>query len=560
MICRLTAAVSFIILLNTAHAAPPPELTALQQQYAFAVAERVTSPYDTGAAALNEKFLAALTNAAAEAKKAGKLPEILAIDEDKKLIAAKLPLPEADDEKTPESLKKLRGIYRAASAKLMEQRQAAHAALLPAYTARLQALESTLTKGDRMEEAKEVLKYRETVGSDLQQPAVAAATATPPPAAAKKNEGKTPKVKGDDRKAAEWVLSLGNRHRLVVDDNKTIKSLPDLPKGRLSIKIIEIDGRFLDAPVNGETIKVLAGLQELNKLRVSHVPLNDVDFSFLPSLPALDSLVIENTGSTDTVVSQVLGCKTLRHLELSQLDGFAGSTLGQLVVLPRLTELRCWKTKLNEAGMTQIAQLQRLVQLQVNGQRSVTNAIIPHLQALKSLTSLFIDGTAMTVEGVKALKLPNLTSFAFNMLDGRPLRETAPVLAPAFPKVATLEISYDVETAEDLAALTAFPKFDNLHSYGNISVEAMSGLAACTKLVTFDSPSAQKFTDEHLRGLAASKSVERILMANSEITDSGLMLVVPMKKLNYVMIKSPALSDAGVAAFKKERPDVKIER
>lgn len=359
MICRLISAVSFIVLLNTAHAAPPQELTALQQQYTFAVAERVTSPYDTGAAALNEKFFAALANAAADAQKAGSLPEILAIDEDKKLIAAKQPLPEVDDEKTPESLKKLRGIYRAAAAKLMEQRQAAHAALLPAYTSRLQALESTLTKVGRLEEAKEVLKYRESVGTDLPPPAVAAATATSPPAAAKKNEEKAPKVKGDDRKAAEWVLSLGNRHRLVVDDNKTIKSLPDLPKGTLSIKIIEIDGRFLDAPVNGETIKVLAGLQELNILKVNHVPLGDPDFSFLPSLPALSTLEINDDTVTDDVVQHVAGCKELTMFKTHDNLRFTGATLGQLEHLKKLVEFGAHKSGMNDAGMEQLAKLKR---------------------------------------------------------------------------------------------------------------------------------------------------------------------------------------------------------
>jgi formylglycine-generating enzyme required for sulfatase activity len=167
MIHRLRLAVLLLALLNTVHAAPPPELMALQQQYALLVTERVTSPYDAGIEALNAKFLIALTNVGEEAKKAGKLPEALAIEEDKNLINSKQPLPEKDEETTPASLKKLHAVYRQESAKLAQQRTAAHAALLPPYAAKLKELESTLTKGDRLAEAKEVMQYREGLGTEV---------------------------------------------------------------------------------------------------------------------------------------------------------------------------------------------------------------------------------------------------------------------------------------------------------------------------------------------------------------------------------------------------------
>lgn len=166
MIRRFAIAALSAALLTTVHAEPPPELMALQQQYALLVTERVTSPYDTGLEALNAKFLIALINAGEEAKKAGKLPEALAIEEDKKLITNKQPLPEKDDETTPALLRKLHSVYRLESAKLAQQRTAAHAALLPAYSAKLKELEITLTKGDRLAEAKEVMQYREGLGAE----------------------------------------------------------------------------------------------------------------------------------------------------------------------------------------------------------------------------------------------------------------------------------------------------------------------------------------------------------------------------------------------------------
>jgi hypothetical protein len=104
----------FIIHLSSfilSHAAPPPELTVLRQQYDKAFAERVTAVFDASKAALDAKFTTALDNAIATAKAAGDLPTVLAIQEDKKAIEAKQDLP-ADTDTTPAALKTLRTIYR----------------------------------------------------------------------------------------------------------------------------------------------------------------------------------------------------------------------------------------------------------------------------------------------------------------------------------------------------------------------------------------------------------------------------------------------------------------
>jgi hypothetical protein len=210
MICRLLSAVLFIILLNTVHAAPPPELTTLQQQYAFAVAERVAAPYDRAVGELNAKYAGALDSAATQAKGSGDLPTLLAIQADKKLLMEKQPLPE-DDDKVPEALKKLRSIYRGQFTKITEQRTANATALLTPYAVKLKELEAKLTKADRIAEALEVLAYREGLKADAPTAAAVAPISTTAPVgtSGKEKPEATAKVKGDDRKAAEWVLSVG---------------------------------------------------------------------------------------------------------------------------------------------------------------------------------------------------------------------------------------------------------------------------------------------------------------------------------------------------------------
>ena len=169
-------------------AAPPPELTVLRQQYEQSYAERVITVHEASVSALNVKFTAALDTASTAAQQAGKLDDVLAIQEDKKRLAENLAIP-ADDEKTPETLKKLRTIYREQVRKLEDARAAAIATLLPGYQTKLQDLETMLTKAGRIEEAKELRVYREGLGGGAPSLADAARKTTgpaPSPAAIQK--------------------------------------------------------------------------------------------------------------------------------------------------------------------------------------------------------------------------------------------------------------------------------------------------------------------------------------------------------------------------------------
>ncbi|MDP1588308.1 MAG: hypothetical protein Q8M07_11225 [Prosthecobacter sp.] len=162
-------------------AAPPPELTVLRQQYEKTQAERVTAPHEAALTALQAKYAGALDNTITEAKKAGRLDDVLALQAEQKRVTAGLTVPEVDEADAPEALKKLRTILRDQISLLNETRRQNLNAILPAYQAKLQTLEVTLTQGDRIEEAKTVKDYRLALNSDV--PAAPAPSLAVPPAA-----------------------------------------------------------------------------------------------------------------------------------------------------------------------------------------------------------------------------------------------------------------------------------------------------------------------------------------------------------------------------------------
>ncbi|MBL9178036.1 MAG: protein kinase [Verrucomicrobiaceae bacterium] len=523
----------------------PPELTTLQQQYDKLLLERVTGIYDADVAKLNAGYLAGLDRAAAAAQSAGQLDTVLALTAEKKLLEAKQPVPATDDAKTPEALKNLRTIYRTSLAKLDEQRTANHTALLTPYTTRLKQVEADLTKAGRIPDAVAVKTYRESLGTIPvpSAPAAAAATApaaavpmkeTPAPTASKTNE--PPKnIKGDDRKAAEWVLSNWSKSSLWVDE-KHISKLEELPKGKISVNHISIDARFCkNGTPAAADFQVLAGLSKLRYLQLSGFDLKDDDLAFIRTLPGLTELLLYRLNLSDAFIPHLTGLRGLSRLDINECPSFTGSTLDQLAALPQLSSIRTWKCPVTDAAVPGIAKLSKIEALNLEATR-ITDACLPAIHGMKQIRRLSINSTKITPAGLAATPMPHIEFLGVNKLSGRPLREIAPVIAPAFPNVFVVQISYEVEAAEDIAALAHFKKLKGLDVYGSVANAAWAGLAELRDLagMTYDWA--------------------------SPLPDEALPVLAGLKKLKRLTLRGGIPSDAALAAFKKQRPDVKVEQ
>lgn len=139
----------------------PPELATLDAQFIALQKERVTKPFEMELEMLNTNYLRSISENITKEKVAGNLNGILSLETEKKLITAKQPVPDTDDEKTPDSLKVLRTIYREQLAKLAAKKFAELKALTDPLDKHLAQLETDFTKADRLADAKIVRKYRE---------------------------------------------------------------------------------------------------------------------------------------------------------------------------------------------------------------------------------------------------------------------------------------------------------------------------------------------------------------------------------------------------------------
>ncbi|MFO0804778.1 MAG: protein kinase [Gemmataceae bacterium] len=152
-----------------------------------------------------------------------------------------------------------------------------------------------------------------------------------------------------DRKAAEYVLSLGGAVR-VNGEEKDIKVVADLPKDRF----------------------ILTGLGFIN------TKLTDTELARFKDSKGLNSLRLENTAVTEAGLAHFKDCTGL-------------------------TALNLYNTEVTEAGLATFKDCAGLRVL-VLGLSKATDAGLAHFKGCKRLTSLALDGTLVTDVGLANFK------------------------------------------------------------------------------------------------------------------------------------------------------------
>jgi serine/threonine protein kinase len=548
-----------------------PELKALHEQFLKLTTERVTAPFETDVAKLNAGYLGGIDRKIAEETTAGHLDGVIALEAEKKLLADKQPIPASDAETTTATLKALRGIYRTAYAKIEAVRVANLKQLTDPLSARLQTLESELTKQKRIPDAKSVREYREKLaeantssadknanpgGGAAKTPEAGKSASTPPP------EPSTKYPRGDDRKAAEWVISMGGKVTVSTNGTSSEVTAPaDLPPGKISVQKVYI------RPPNQPVLDLmpLAGLKELAEMDISKtMSLEDAEMDVLTSLPALKRLTLDYGILTDAAFSNFAKLRSLGMLSLVWQKSLTGEALVLLTKL-NLSDLNLQACNFTDAGFKNLGLLSQLTRLILH-QSNFNDEHLVFLEPLKKLDELSVGESSVTVAGLAGCKgIPNLTKLGMNLRPGE-LENQGHSLAAKFPKVYRLTLargSRDKTTLlpSDIAALAKFPKLNELfmQSITDADVPALLELPS----LSFINIGYSTITDAGLVALIPHKGLSRLEIGNNgkvEITDAGLLRLAEMKKLTLVKIGSSKVTDAGIAALKKLRPDMTVTR
>jgi serine/threonine protein kinase/Leucine-rich repeat (LRR) protein len=193
-----------------------------------------------------------------------------------------------------------------------------------------------------------------------------------------------------DRKAAEWVLSVGGTMRVLADNELIDVSKEPLPKGSFRIKVVNIHAKPLVKNAHLEHLSVLTELQELS---MGHNPqLDDDSLKPLRGLTTLRALRLNgNHRLSDAGLQHLQWLKNLQSLALVCQE-ITDAGLERLKVLTELRSLSLNETQVSDAGLAHLHAMTKLEALALGGSPQLTGTGFKHLQALPNLNFLHLTG------------------------------------------------------------------------------------------------------------------------------------------------------------------------
>jgi len=408
--------------------ATPARLVQLEADFNEARARELDKgPAAAAIADLDGKYLAALDRALADATKAGKRDDAVALREERKRITDKTPLPAADPVNIAVVLANLRKTYRTALAPLIKKRDAAADSVYARYDQALAALQTEYTQKNAISDALSVKARRDAIQQQRHPaaaaPAIAATLeATPAPIPSKPAETKpnkdTPKKDAaapnrlppemlnepvpkpfTPAEAMQWALALGGSAKIKKGSVESeVLSLTRMPKGSYSVIGLKLGEK---QPLHVVSLAALSGLAELRELTLDRNLLTDAGLAFLPKLPKLAHLSLRDCAISDAGLEHLAKQAALTHLGLSN-NPINGSGLRSIAGLQSLTTLDIGSPSLADEHIGAIASFGGLTTLDLSGDKPLTCTSLAPLSGIKSLKRITL-GKAATDQVVQSL-------------------------------------------------------------------------------------------------------------------------------------------------------------
>ncbi|HEX4071732.1 MAG TPA: SUMF1/EgtB/PvdO family nonheme iron enzyme [Planctomycetaceae bacterium] len=227
-----------------------------------------------------------------------------------------------------------------------------------------------------------------------------------------------------DRRAAEWVLSIGGRIGIDVDRKERDIAAPDrVPPQAFQLRTVRLPG---NPKVSDAGLACASGCRNLKALDLYLAKVSDAGLAYIKNCKDLDYLSLGGTQVTDAGLANFKHCEKLAFLGLRDTQvtdaGLANfkhwKNLGHLELIGTRvsdTGLACFKgcknlwrldlgdTQVTDRGLALFKNWKKVYWLGVNG-TWVTDTGLAYLKDCKNLGVLFLGGTKVNDAGVVYLK------------------------------------------------------------------------------------------------------------------------------------------------------------
>jgi serine/threonine protein kinase/Leucine-rich repeat (LRR) protein len=409
----------------------------------------------------------------------------------------------------------------------------------------------------------------------------------------KDTKGPDAKAYAAERRAAEWVLGLRGRvviapgvpklppefppvldwnmwNEPVLPNEYEVTDATKLPKGPFVVTKIELRDLRMQNPdpgltalrdlkylvwldlfqtqVGADGAAALATCTNLAHLNLQRSLLPREDLKSLTPLKGLTCLILSDLGIDDSSFETLAGFPRLRKLVIDEVPGAGGINGSELKRLNAHKELRrLWLhgQALKDHHLDGFAppQLESLFL----SSTSLTNAAVPHLAKIGTLTHIEIQGTKIDEQGAKELA---------KALPGCRIQWTGGVIEPT--------LATDLTAAQTVIARGGSLRIDgdpieyktlpnppfqiNTVSMRRMPVTAahLRALRGCRKLTELNLTES-RLSDDALEPLNALPNIRHLDLNETGLTDGGMVYLKPLAALEHVTLYNTAIGDDGLA-------------
>lgn len=316
-------------------------------------------------------------------------------------------------------------------------------------------------------------------------------------------------------------------------------------------------------------VEKLTTVTALKTLDLSLTYVSDAGAASIGKLPQLEELnLFAAEFVTDAAVAFLRANTKLRVLNLRGTD-VTDTSLEYIGTLSNLRSLDISFTQIGDVGMEHLAPLSRLEELNLGGTK-ISGAALHVLKYLPNLKRLSFYGTQRRNAGVcwapvmTDIEIDTIALLAgleeLNIGDGVALGVSKPTeLGPAAGEAECRITGGTRITDLGVAKLAKLGKLRYLNLSGSaVTGAALKTLAAFPNLQQLSLWNVEGITDSAASGFASLQSVTSLDLSNTGIGDRTLAALAKLPRLQRLYISDTAVTPAGVAAFKQQRPSTVV--
>ncbi len=203
-------------------------------------------------------------------------------------------------------------------------------------------------------------------------------------------------VTDPDRRAAEWVLSVGGT---VYTGGNWLQSVAELPAQPFQLQgfVIESKPNITDA-----SLAVFKNCRNLGTIHLIGVSVTDNGLAHFKGCQNVESLVLSGLAMTDAGLENFSECNNLWQLHLGQCGKITDKGLALFANRRKLTSLQLYGTRVTDAGLAAFRDSANLKYLRLDD-TTVTGTGFKNLIKCQKLASILLTGSTLNDDGLALL-------------------------------------------------------------------------------------------------------------------------------------------------------------